>query len=61
MLHKGIFSFRSFCSILNVSVAGDKLFQYITCPAGRVTYNFIGPANTCTFPLKVCAIMNVRE
>ena len=20
--------------------AGDKIFQYCTCPAGRVTYNF---------------------
>ena len=45
---------------------GDKMqetktFHYCTCPAGRVTYNFTRPAITCTCPLKVYAIKNIRE
>ena len=39
---------------------GTKIFQYYTCPAGRVTYSFY-PANTCTCPLKAYAIQNIRE
>ena len=40
---------------------GTKIFQYCTCPAGRVTFCFTGPAKTCTCPLKVYAIKNIRE
>ena len=32
------------------TVQGSKIFQYCTCPAGRVTYNFTHHANTCTCP-----------
>ena len=38
-----------------------KMFQYCTCPAGRVTYNFTRPTNTCTCRLKGDAIKNIRE
>ena len=26
--------------VKNGGTTGDKIFQYCTCPAGRVTYNF---------------------
>ena len=32
---------------------GTKIFQYCTCPAC--------PANTCTCPIKVYTIKNIRE
>ena len=38
-------------------LSGDKIFQYCTCPAGRVTYNF----HSCTCPIIVYAIKKIRE
>ena len=38
-----------------------KIFQYCTCPAGGVTYNFHSFCKHMHLPLKVYAIKNIRE
>ena len=44
------------------ALQGTKIFQYCTYPAGLVTNTiFTRPANTCTCPLEVYAIKNIRE
>ena len=40
---------------------GSKIFQYCTCPAGRVTYNSHLSCKHIRRPLKKYAIKNIRE
>ena len=40
---------------------GTKLFQYCTCPAGQMTYNFHLSCKHMNLSLKVDAKKNIRE
>ena len=41
--------------------SGTKIFQYCTCPAGRVTYNSHSSCKHILCSLKEYAIKNIRE
>ena len=43
----------------NIDTQGTKIFQYCTCPAGRVTYNF--DSSFKHVHLSFNAIENIRE
>ena len=54
--------FRVHSNYSTCTPQGTKIFQYYTCPAGRVSLTiFTRPANTCTCPFKAYAINNIRE
>ena len=44
-----------------VTLQGTKIFQYCTCPAGRVTYNFHSFCKHMHLSFKAYAIKNIRE
>ena len=43
------------------SKQGTKIFQYCTCPAGRVTYNIHSSCKHMHLSLKAYTIKNIRE
>ena len=47
--------------LLCLVMQGTKIFQYCTCPAGRVTYKFNSSCKHMFCALKEYAIKSIRE